>query len=85
MNIFYYGCKYAQKINTDNGDDVYNYIYMYVTGRIPKRFQENEDVKLVINLKTHAHSEYCHQHSSCTFDTLESFKCVNNDNSSTRR
>ena len=60
--------KDAPRIDIDTDEAVCRFIDEYVQGALPPDSDENTEVRnLLLNLETHAHSEYCRRNGKCRF------------------
>ena len=59
-------------IDATKGDDVCQFIEMYVTNIVQENTHENEQtIQLVKSLESHSHSEFCRHNGSCKFGFLK--------------
>ena len=60
--------KDAPCIDVDSDEDVCRFIDQYVSGIVPPDSEENKEIReLLLNLETHAHSQYCRRNGGCRF------------------
>ena len=58
--------KGAPHIDIDSDEDVCKFIDEYVKGTVPPDCDDNSEIRnLLLNLETHAHSQYCRRNGAC--------------------